>query len=268
MDQTQLKQKIAEYYTKLPQEAQEVFSSMVWMEKLKEIESKYNLNTQQIEILATETTLVMLSITHLEEYVSILRKELDIDPIILDKILDDIDAGVLGTIKGSLVGAFESNISSLIEEDNSSSENLTEEEQQAIENSDWKQVISRINQNYKLNILQGKILEDTTLRVITNSIHIDKYKNELINKISISPDEANSIAEEVKEKIFNKIKKLAQIEKVARADFEKVPEPEYHDVPLPPYVKNIETKKEDDQVKTIKPSYGERKQPDPYHEEI
>ncbi len=267
MNQEELKQKIAEYYAKLPQEAQEVFSSMVWMEKLKEIESKYNLNNKQTEILATETTLVMLGITHLEEYVDILRKELGIDAMVLDKVLDEVDGGILGKIKGSLVGAFESNISSIVGED-TSSENLTEEEQVAIENSDWKQVISRINQNYKLNILQGKILEDTTLRVINNSIHIDKYKDELINKISISPEEANSIAEEVKEKIFNKIKKLAQIEKVARADFEKVPEPEYHDVPLPPYVKNIETKKEDDQVKIIKPSYDERKQPDPYHEEI
>ena len=43
MNPEELKQKIAEYFAKLPKEAQDVFSSMVWMNTLNEIIAKYNL---------------------------------------------------------------------------------------------------------------------------------------------------------------------------------------------------------------------------------
>jgi hypothetical protein len=110
MDQTQLQQNIAKYYAKLPVELQEVFSGLKWMEYLKNICTKYSLRDDQIETLATETTLVLLGIVHLEDYVLTLRKDLKLDEEIFNKILDELDAGILKNIKDDLVNTFELNV--------------------------------------------------------------------------------------------------------------------------------------------------------------
>jgi hypothetical protein len=116
MDQIQLKQKIGEYFVKLPKEAQDVFSSLVWMETLKEIATKYNLNPEEIEILGTETTLVLLGIIHLGEYQENLERELIVEKETIEKIIMEIDDRILKTIKEQLSETFESNLASLEKE--------------------------------------------------------------------------------------------------------------------------------------------------------
>ncbi len=64
MDKEELQKKIAEYYLKLPKEAQEVFSSMKWLETLKNICEKYSLDENQIKTLGIETSLILLGIVH------------------------------------------------------------------------------------------------------------------------------------------------------------------------------------------------------------
>ena len=117
MDQEQLKQKIAEYFVKLPKEAQEFFSSMNWLKVLEDIEKSYSLNGKQVELLGTETTLVLLGITHIEEYQSILEDKLDVSDEILDKIKIEIDGKILKPVKDQLVNTYESNVASLGNED-------------------------------------------------------------------------------------------------------------------------------------------------------
>lgn len=116
MNQEQLQQKIAEYFAKLPSEAQTAFSSMIWMSELNNIITKYSLNSEQTEILGTETTLVLLGMIGLTEYQENLEKELKLEAEILEKIMLEIDEKVLGSTKTQLSETFENNLKSLEKE--------------------------------------------------------------------------------------------------------------------------------------------------------
>ncbi len=132
MDQEEIKKQIGIYYSKLSPAAQEVFSSMKWLENLESIGSKYNLNEEQIRTLDTETMLVLLSITHLEEYENILKNQLKVSEDSFKKIMEEINALILTPIHSNLIESFEKN--------NNSSENLKEE----MEKSDWGQNVNFI----------------------------------------------------------------------------------------------------------------------------
>ena len=79
MNQEELQKKIREYYAKLTPKAQEVFASLSWLETLKKIAGRHNLNEDQIQILGTETTLVLLGIISRDEYEKILNEELKLE---------------------------------------------------------------------------------------------------------------------------------------------------------------------------------------------
>ena len=57
MNQEELQQKINEYYTKLTPQMQAVFSSMRWMEDLKTLVAKYNLNETIKEMVHSDLAL-------------------------------------------------------------------------------------------------------------------------------------------------------------------------------------------------------------------
>ena len=75
MNKEEIQKNIGLYYSKLPPNLQEIFSSMRWLETLKQISSKYNLTEDQIRIIGTETTIVLLGMNDLTEYERILERE-------------------------------------------------------------------------------------------------------------------------------------------------------------------------------------------------
>ncbi|MFA6251250.1 MAG: hypothetical protein WC603_01325 [Candidatus Paceibacterota bacterium] len=235
MDQLQLQQKIAEYFEKLPKEVQGIFSSMTWMETLKNISTKYNLNEKQVEIIGTETTLVLLGIIHLEEYVNILHKELSLNEEVFNTMIDEIDNNIFKTIKNQLVDTYEANVSSLDKENDNEEKlderfiGLPEEVREAIIKSNWKKKLYEIASKYKLNIEQMGILEDMTVKVMTNAIHPDKYEGELTSKITISKEDISNLIKDVNENILRKIRNIMEIKTET-----KIPEVK-DEVPLPPY---------------------------------
>src|SRR3989344_8884181 len=102
MDQKELQEKIALYYSKLPPKAQEVFSGMAWLETLKAISQKYGLTEKQIETLGTETTLVLLGIIHLVEYEEALTNELGLPRNSTDKMVQEIQESIIKEIRPEL----------------------------------------------------------------------------------------------------------------------------------------------------------------------
>jgi len=278
MDQTELKQKIAEYFAKLPKEAQDVFSSMVWMEKLKEIIAKYNLNNEQTELLGTETTLVLLGIIRVEEYKEILQEELKLSEDLTKSIILEIDANILKGLEGDLTEAYEENAVSTIDTRFSG---LPKEVQKAIVFSNWKERLFEIARNHKLNILQMGILDDTTIKIMTGTIHPDKYEEELAKGMTMEKGEIASIVKEVNENILETIRGLMQkgdngeereiinneelgirnegLEMEKEKNIEE-------DIPIPPY------KKMEDKLKVVTKSEHTvtdySKTPDPYREAI
>lgn len=85
MDQTQLQQKIVEYYNKLPSDVQTLFSSMNWLKDLEEISKRYSLSEEQKEYLGTETTLVLLGVIDSKEYNKNLEAEISISADLIQK---------------------------------------------------------------------------------------------------------------------------------------------------------------------------------------
>ena len=228
MDQIQLKQKIAEYFGKLPKEAQIVFSSMVWMETLKNIGIKYNLNETQLEILGTETTLVLLGIIHIEEYQKILETELGLEKEIIENIIIEIDENILKTIKGQLTETFELNAMSLVDQ---RFINMPKEDQEAIAASNWEDRLYGIGLKYKLTVEQLGLLEEITIKVMTNEIHPDQYQSEIASKITISKEDLSNLISDINEKILKTIREL--LKKQNSGELEQVDD----EIPLPPYSK-------------------------------
>lgn len=109
MDKIQLQQKIAEYFEKLPKGSQDVFSSMSWMETLKNIGVKFNLNEDQMEVLGTETTLLLLCIISLDEYTKVVETNLKLTPEITTKILNEINKDIIEIVRVELEETFKAN---------------------------------------------------------------------------------------------------------------------------------------------------------------
>ncbi|MFA6392773.1 MAG: hypothetical protein WCW54_01660 [Candidatus Paceibacterota bacterium] len=236
MDQIQLQQKIAEYYQKLPKEAQSVFSSMLWMEKLKELGIKYGLKENRIEILATETTLVLLGIIHIEEYQNILRKDLELEKEVTEKILIEIDENILKTIKGELTETFQSNAISLNNKNlDLRFASLPKDIQESIAYSNWKEKLYDVARKYKINVEQMGILEDITVKVILNTIAGNQYEDAIRSKIDLGNDKIQEMVGEINENIFKNIKNVEE-EGIKVVKNEKSND----EVPLPPYAKKKE----------------------------
>lgn len=246
MDQTQLQQKIGEYFQKLPKEAQEVFSSMVWMEKLKEINLKFNLNEDQVKTLGTETTLVLLGIIEVPEYQSIIEKELGLEKVVVEKIIIDIDQNILKSIKSHLDTAFKQNANDLVEKTYGGDKKLDErfaslpkEIQVVISESNFQPTLYAIAKKYKLTIEQMGILEEVTTKILLGVIHPDSYRNELATKTSIPPADITNIVLDVNEEILKTIREALK-KHWDEKDKKSVEQAE--DIPLPPYAPKPVTK--------------------------
>ena len=212
MDQTQLQQKIAEYYEKLPKIAQTVFSSMLWMEDLKKIIAKYSLNEVQEQSLGTETMLVLLGIISEEEYEMTVRTDLAVEEDMATKIITDVNDMIIATIRPELAEVYKKN--NIVEEstiDMTGAEGK-EETKQAINSVDWKQAVIDIKTKYNFNLIQLEDLETEMQAVFSGTAKPENFQNEIKTKMDITDAQAQEVANEVNEKVFKKIRtNLVQI---------------------------------------------------------
>lgn len=240
MDQEQLKQKIVEYFVKLPKEAQEVFSSMSWMEILQNISAKFSLNAKQVEELGTETTLVLLGITHIDEYKNTLEDGLNLNKESFDNLFKEIEESILNKIKTSLIETYESNTLSLGDEKYGDGKKLEErfsslpmDVQIAISETNYKETLYLLGQKYKLSIEKTGVLEEITTKVMLNTIHPDEYEENLKNKLGLSEEDNHNLVEDVNNRILKTIKESL------RENWDKNGNED--EVPLPPYQIKVES---------------------------
>jgi len=205
MDQTELQQKIAEYYTKLPKEAQEVFSGMQWLEKLKEIASKYNLNDVQIETLGTETTLVLLGIIHVNEYEEIIKNEIKIPEESIKNMLVEIDGFVLKTIRPQLEETFYKNNDEEKQKLDERFNNLSKETKDAIEKSDYQTKIYEIGQKHNLTVYQMGILGESTINVMLGITLPNKFE-ESLKELQLPTEKITEIVNDINDQVLKKIR--------------------------------------------------------------
>jgi len=239
MDQTQLQQKIAHYYSKLPPDVQTVFASMKWMDTLRDISNKYQLTTEQIETLATETTLVMLGIIHLDEYQKIIEAEITIPATSMISMIAEIDTLILKTIRPQLANTFTNNANDLVEEKYGGVTKLDErfsklpqEVQVAISESDYQAKLYAIANKHKLSINHMGALDEVTTKVMIGIIHPDKFEAELQANISIPKEEIIEIVNEVNEEVLKNIREILKSHWGKESSTTQESDDE---VPIPPY---------------------------------
>ena len=207
MNPEELQQKIAEYYAKLTPQMQTVFSSMQWMEDLKKIVAKYNLNEIQESTLGTETMLVLLGIIHHEEYEEVVRRELALDEMLATNLLNEVDTLILNTIKPQLNSAFEKN--NTIEEEHplpSSPLANGEESTQAINSVNWKQAIIDAKAKYGFNLEQLEELEVQVQAIFSGLTKPENFERTIKEKMKLTDEKAIEITNEMNEKVFKKIR--------------------------------------------------------------
>lgn len=118
MNKDIIQKKIAEFYTKLPPKAQNFFSEMSWLETLRQISQKFSLTVEQMSVLGTETTLLLLGIVNKEEFEKTLANDLKTSPITINRISEDVSSLIIKDMQEILDSAFYSNTKDIAQNTN------------------------------------------------------------------------------------------------------------------------------------------------------
>ena len=278
MDKTQLQETIVKYYTKLPPAAQDFFSGMTWMEILKDISVMHNLNPMQMEVLATETTLVLIGIIHLDEYEQLITKELALPKELTEKIVSEINEKILKPLRPTLETAYMQNVEDVnsIGEDEEEDldprlSSLPQNVQEAIINSGYQKKLYEIGAKHKLQVSQMAALEEVTVKFISGAVSPTKYESDVALATELPATAVKEIAQEVNDTILVSIREnMQEIEKSktqSDADIEasEVPIPPYAPAPMPIKQKAevLEIKKIEDEDIVPKPPVIDEANPTP-----
>lgn len=217
MDQKELQKQIALYYSKLPADVQAVFAKMEWLETLKKLCEKYVLSNEQIQTLGTETTLLLLGIISVDEYESYV-KNLGLTLENTDKILTEINETVLKEVRPKLDDNFYANAKELAkqqgeikEELDARFDKLSPDIRQVIMDVGYHTMLYAIAKSNKLDIPKMGILEEVTTSVIVGDLHPDQYEYTLRDKLDLSLEATQKIADEVNTKILKVIREKMEI---------------------------------------------------------
>ncbi|HAE36447.1 MAG: hypothetical protein UR85_C0002G0069 [Candidatus Nomurabacteria bacterium GW2011_GWF2_35_66] len=232
MDQTQLQEKIALYYQKLPEETKVLFAGMSWLETIKEIDTKYSLNDEQIKSLGTETTLLLLGIIDPNDYEQTLREEVKLEEGKTDDIIKEVNEKIVKDIAPLIYKSYTDNIAEFEKEAYAKNfeerfDKLPNEVKDAIAFSNWKEKLYTIANKYNLAVDKMGQLEDITANVFLGIIRADQYESEVTSKIEIQKEKIKEFVAEINESIFVNIKEaMKNSAEVGPSD---------ENVPLPPY---------------------------------
>ncbi len=208
MDEKELQQNIALYYSKLPPNLQEKFSSMEWLEALKKLAVKYTLGEEQTQTLGTETTLLLLGIIHPDEYYTALDQQLGLFRDNLDKMITEINSSVVTTIRPELLEVYETNnTNSDIGEDlDKRFEILPPEVQNAIRKIDYHATLYEIATKHNLIIPQIDALEKITTNVMLGTIKGNQFESAVKENLRLPDDINKELVSEITGRILNKIR--------------------------------------------------------------
>jgi hypothetical protein len=239
MDKTQLQQKISEYFAKLPKDAQDIFSSMKWVDSVSEVATKYNLTDKQKEDLATETSLALLGIIHLDQYEESMINEIGIKKETADMIITELDKSIFSPIRSSLSNAFADNIEKIAEEKYGNIEklderfaNLAPEVREAILNSQYQKNLYTIAGKYSLKMDEMGTLDEVTTKVMLGIISNEEYGTELSKNIKIPEDKMLALVSDVNDMVFKNIRSFLVKNTEIKTEDTKTEE---NTVPIPPY---------------------------------
>ncbi len=215
MDQTQLQQKIAEYFAKLPTDMQTMFASMEWMKTLENISTKFSLTTLQIQSLGTETTLLLLGIIHPDEFDNFIRTEMSLTKDTADKIIVEINLGILNKWRATLGSTYEQNVASEAEKVYGGDVKLDDrfaklppEVKNAIANSNYQSELANIAKAKGLSIDDMGKLEQVVNKVMLGIDHPESFEQNIKQALGVDGIKAGELTNEINEKIFKNIREV------------------------------------------------------------
>lgn len=245
MNPQELKQKISEYISKLPKDAQDIFSSMKWLDQVGDTATKYNLTNDQKEILATETSMALLGIVHLDQYEEHLINELGMDKNTVGMIIADLDRSIFAVIRPSLSNAFADNIEKLAKEKYGSIDKLDErfanldpKVKEAITNSQYQKNLYTIAGKYGLNMADMGTLDEVTTKVMLGAISNENYGAELAKNTNIPKEKLDAMILDVNEMVFKNIRSFLMNNLADKKDTGSNKE---ITIPIPPYKNTLST---------------------------
>lgn len=207
MDEKELQQNIALYYSKLSPKLQDFFSSMGWLQTLTEIAQKYSLNAEQTQSLGTETTLVLLGIIHLDEFYNEVEKQLSLPEEILKIIIGEVNTLVLNPIQGDLIGAYnENNIDIKDETLDKRFENVPDEVKKIIQESNYKITLYNIAKEYGLNVIDMGILENDMVGLMVGSVRPSDFEEKIKNNLKLPGEKTRGLVTAINDKILKEIR--------------------------------------------------------------
>lgn len=233
MDQAELQEQIGIYYSKLPQDLQEVFSKMEWLDALTKLSTKYQLNDTQLETLTTETTLALLGIIKLEEYEEAIRSEVVPAAGDIDGLVTEINNLIFRNWQNTLASAYNKNFEDLAvdqikEELDERFEKLPAETKESILDINYHGKLYAISQKYNLTVEQMGEFEGVTTDLIVGTIKSDRFEEEIQRNVGTNPETTRNLVGEVNEKILRPLRLVMEGVKE-----EKVPN-KYEIKPQPP----------------------------------
>ncbi len=215
MNPQELQNKIAEYFAKLPADAQVMFSGMEWMKTLENLSTKYNMTPNQVQTLGTETTLLLLGIVHPDEYANFLKADLSLSQDAQDKLMADINLGILNKWHDTLAQVYTQNTTDIANKEYGGEKklderfaNLPREVKDAITNSDYQKELYLVASEQNLSIDQMDKLEKATNKILLGIEHPDKYEKMLETELGLPAEKAVELSNIVNERILKNIREI------------------------------------------------------------
>lgn len=261
-----LETQIAKAKELLSENSRNAIDAVNWKQTIEGIGKSYNV--EQLEVLKTETELLLCGLTSTFNFPKKLEDEMKISKTEISVLLNEMDRLIFKKMQEGLEKRIKKNEDKKIVYTNKPFVvdprfiSLPKEVQEAISYSDWKERMYDIAKKFKLNVEQTGFLEEITTKVILNTIHADQYENEIRSKIDLGDDKIKEMVAGLNENIFKNIKEIMENAPVSGGAEKKIP--------APPYAKTI--KNEELGIKNVEEKITEIKKeeiiPTPPQKEI
>ncbi len=202
-----LQQTIKKELEKLPKENQEAINSIDWVKIAEEIGRKYMLLEEEINSLQVEILLILTGLEEFDSYIRNIENEIGLSKDEAEKISIEITQKIFNPI-AEKIPKKESGLSkeSIEEKLDERFDNLSEEIKKIIIETNYHVRLFAIAEENKLTVPQMGILEETTTKVITGSVHPDEFEKILIKNLGLPEGIVRKIANKINEEILKIIR--------------------------------------------------------------
>lgn len=216
----------------LPKISLDSINTISWKSIILSMNKKYN--PDQLDVLETETELLLCGLLNPKDYLVELESRMKIPGDEANLLVGELDKLIFKKIQEVLVKKLEESNSDIFDRRFST---LPQNIQEAIAKSNWQNKLYEIGKKNNLSIDKMALLESITVQVISGKILPETYEKELSSALpELSHDILKEIMSEVNEKIMLVIRNFEQKQtKSIINDVDNVDD----EVPIPPYAMPI-----------------------------